>query len=519
MHELSQAYPGYGRQETDTKIFHALNDCPGPPTCEHIKTLWPACGPGCGVTTPIQFLRLFGAREIEPAVDQDTLRDGLDQMIFEADQETKGDALKKILRSIAALEMASEREGYVSRLSEKTGIGKRALGKDLADFLKEARPAKHLDLEDLEEGALFHTSIDFKEDTVVVGFRVSDDSGEDRVLTLIGHPDGRIEADAALETVMIDGKEYRPMPKTSAPYIRDVWSLDELKAFINNPDPPAGQEVFKGLVGVLENYVDLQDRRAYLLMAAFVVVTYFAHGFFAVPFLFIFGPKETGKSKLLEALQYLCFCAWKGRDLSAAAMGDTCEAMRGTTLLDQAEAMPDHLIGLCSDSYKSAGGKRRVIETSKKGREVIEFSTYGPKSFASTGLIDPDLLDRCCQIQMARTNKAVPDIQGSERTWMNLRGQLYQLLLTRWPEVRRAYLDNGRQTGTRQRELWKPLRAVMVGLGLDQGVIGETKAFFMESTAKTKHQPSEMEFHILDYLKSEAEKAAGPGRPFFCWTL
>ncbi len=92
--------------------------------------------------------------------------------------------------------------------------------------------------------------------------------------------------------------------------------------------------------------------------------------------------------------------------------------MRGTVLIDQAEKLRNdkgngNLIGLLADSYKKAGGKRRIVDTSN-GRCVMEFSTYGPKAFASTKDLDPDLRDRCIRIPMVRTRKLLPDLQGQE---------------------------------------------------------------------------------------------------------
>lgn len=56
IHELSRPYPGYSRKETDEKITHALNDSPGPPTCEAIKKIWD-CVMDCRVSTPLGLLR------------------------------------------------------------------------------------------------------------------------------------------------------------------------------------------------------------------------------------------------------------------------------------------------------------------------------------------------------------------------------------------------------------------------------------------------------------------------------
>ena len=166
--------------------------------------------------------------------------------------------------------------------------------------------------------------------------------------------------------------------------------------------PTQPQELYNNACYGLKNYLDLLEP-AYGLMVAWTVGTYFAHMFTAYPFLQFHGPKESGKSKTLEAERCVCFNAWKGRDITPAALGDTADGQRGTLLLDQAEKLNNeketgNLIGLLADSYKKAGGQRRVVEVTKAGRSVLEFSTYGPKAFASTKNLDPDLADRCVKV-------------------------------------------------------------------------------------------------------------------------
>jgi hypothetical protein len=86
------------------------------------------------------------------------------------------------------------------------------------------------------------------------------------------------------------------------------------------------------LVAAYKTFLDLPEP-AYGLMAAWTVGTYYAHLFTAFPCLHFHGPKESGKSKALEALSCACFNAWKGRDITAAALGDTADGQRGTLLL------------------------------------------------------------------------------------------------------------------------------------------------------------------------------------------
>jgi len=108
----------------------------------------------------------------------------------------------------------------------------------------------------------------------------------------------------------------------------------------------------------------------------------------ALPYLHFHGPKESGKSKSFEALRYTSFNAWKGRDITAAALGDTMDGLRGTLLLDQVEKLNNgqetgNLISLLADSYKKSGGQRRVVVIVNGVRSVLEFSAYGPKAYAS----------------------------------------------------------------------------------------------------------------------------------------
>ena len=91
-------------------------------------------------------------------------------------------------------------------------------------------------------------------------------------------------------------------------------------------------------------------------------------------------------------------------------------------------------------------GQRRVVEITKAGRSVLEFSTYGPKAFASTKPLDPDLADRCVRIPMTRTRRRLPDLEGWEPVWGELRDKLYRFTLAAFKDVRQALRGDSRQT-------------------------------------------------------------------------
>jgi hypothetical protein len=363
-------------------------------------------------------------------------------------------------------------------------------------------------LSDLEENRRLHPAIDFLGEAMSIGFRVDLPDNETGLLLVFS--DGQeVRTEINPEMLQAGEQAYQIPKKSSPPFLRDVWGLKELRKFLEHPTRP--NNLYGDLVAAYKTYLDLPDA-AYGLLAAWTVGTSFAHLVTAFPFLHFHGPKESGKSKTLEALRCVCLNAWKGRDITAAALGDTADGQRGTLLLDQAEKLNNeengNLIGLLADSYKKAGGQRRVVEITKAGRSVLEFSTYGPKAFASTKPLDPDLADRCVRIPMTRTRKRLPDLEGWEPVWKGLRDELYRYTLAAFKEVRQHY-ETIPGDGTRIGELWRPLLAVLLALGVEQSEIEAIYTLFMEAAQETRHEPTGWECTLLEVLREEAQARIG----------
>jgi hypothetical protein len=413
--------------------------------------------------------------------------------------------LAPILSKMAHLEAAAVLEGLKDRLKLRA--------KDLNDLtvdMKAARKKSNQDggqataLTDLGDVRRLHPAIDFHGDFMTVGFRVDLPDNDAGLLLVISDGEGvKVEVDP--ETIKMGEQVYQVKPG-APPFLKDVWGLETLKSFMAHPTYP--MDLFIDLVAAYKAFLDLPGP-AYGLMAAWTVGTYYAHQFTAYPFLQFHGPKESGKSKSLEALRCVCFNAWKGRDISPAALGDTADGQRGTLLLDQAEKLNNeketgNLIGLLADSYKKAGGQRRVVEVTKAGRSVLEFSTYGPKAFASTKNLDPDLRDRCVRVAMTRTRKRLPDLEGWEPIWGKLRDKLYRFALSAFKAVQ-AHYEAIQGDGTRIGELWRPMLAVLKALGVEQGEIETIRVLFMEAAEENRHELDPWESILFEVLKERAE--------------
>ncbi|MEJ5330232.1 MAG: hypothetical protein WHT07_08760 [Desulfobaccales bacterium] len=405
----------------------------------------------------------------------------------------------------------TEIEDAIFWLADCTCLGKswlKAYKKEITQARAECSTTK---VEDLRESYRLHPAVDFPPQGryMTLGFRVEGPNAEN--LLLLSSDGASVQAH-----VNPDSLEFQGMPWTlgsgTPPWLPDRWSLPKLKSFIKNPVPPV--DLFSQLKETMAIYLDMPEP-TYGLMAAWVVGTYMAHQFAAYPFLHLLGPKESGKTKALETMLHLCFNPFKGRDISVAALGDTCDGQRGTVLFDQAERLCQgdngngHLVGILADSYKKAGGKRRVVMIIKGVRTVLEFSPYGPKAFASTKALDPDLADRCIRLPMTRTLKRLPDLEGWEPVWGELRDACYRFTLLCFHEVARAYAAIP-GISTRVRELWRPIGAVLQVLRADLQEIKDIERFFLDGAAENRHEVDPWEEALLETLREKAMAAKGP---------
>jgi DNA primase len=424
------------------------------------------------------------------------------------------DALKPVVEKLAGMP-PMEAEGYLDHLKTACKLNNesiKAIRKELQAKAKELQATagrdddQHTSLDSLQTVPRIHPAIDFHEDFMTLGFRVDQGEAGDGILLVLADS-GQVKALVNQGQVECGGLTYR-VKSGAPPFVNDTWGLDALRDFAQNP--VSAQTLFVDLKQAFRVYLDMPEQ-VYGLLATWTAGSYFAHMFTAFPFLHFHGPKECGKSKTLEALRCVCFNAWKGRDVSVAALGDTTDGQRGTLLLDQAEKLdgsPENggnLIGLLADSYKKAGGQRRVVEVTKVGRSVLEFSCYGPKAFASTKALDPDLADRCVRVPMTRTRNRLPDLEGWEPIWTELRDKLYRFTLSSFEKVR-AHYQCIEGTGTRIGELWRPMQAVLQALGVEQREIEEIQLLFTAGAEEGRHELDGWEACLFDVLRQKAEE-------------
>ena len=355
----------------------------------------------------------------------------------------------------------------------------------------------------LKMAKLIHGAIDFKQNGMNLGFSllVEGKNGPAALPLFIINDGNAYHKHWGGNKIALQQNNYFVKDDTVLPGLNDKWSLQSINSFIGSPYYPPG--IYDYIKKVLQGYIELPFSAHYGLITAWAIATYFAPLFPAFPFLLLFGPKETGKSKLFEILSHFTFNAYKVKSITEAALSDTTDGLRGTILFDQAEYLQKNMAGFLADSYKRAGAKRRIVAFKNGIRYIRETSGYGPKAFASTRELDVDLTDRCCLINMQRTTMSLPDLFGEEPGWNKIRDALYRFLLCKWTTVRDLFCSIP-ATGKRRGELWRPLQAVLMALEVADDEICEIKKLFDNGIDRTKNTLSPTEEALFQVLTERA---------------
>ena len=368
------------------------------------------------------------------------------------------------------------------------------------------------------DGELLHPSLDIKDGILIIGFRYRSKPQEEKDFFVVVSK-GNIEI---VNTEFFTKKEkFYYFEKRGRKLIRieEKWSIVGLKQFLSGYNEVkiniSPYKVFEEILSLIKRYIELEKEIDYLLITAWILGTYFLPAFSAYSFLHIKAPKRSGKSQCLNLLTQLCFNAMKARP-SLAALGDTVDALRGTYLIDQADALErkgnEELLDILADSYKKSGGKRRITTFDKrKNREVLEFETYSPKVFASIRELPEDLRDRCLIVPLIRSQKNFPDPDDDNENWREVRGKIYTLLMTNYDTVISLYSIKKIQYRKTQEilgrslELWLPFEVILECVGM-QEKIKEAKARFLSHYEFSEYEPSELEEEVIKTVSQQLQE-------------
>lgn len=433
-----------------------------------------------------------------------TIQEAIDNM----NAETPFEEIKEILKRITEVTYESEKTDYINKLAEKKGISVKDLRRDLKTLTENTTQNTTC------ENIIAHPAYDINPEFLSLGYKeiiVAEGKIEDRNFFIVSTNGQYCLCEGT--TLQINDKQIVfDIRERVLLGIGERWNKHKLTEFINSPSSPKG--LYNEIKGVLKQYVELQKEEHYGLVAAWIISTYFHRLFNAMPFLFFYGKKQSGKSRGLDINERLAFNGIKVKGVSVASLADSIDGIRATFLNDQAESLSnpknEEILGIIADSYTSGGGKRRIVHISNKTRRVMEFETYSPKAFASIKDIDSDLKDRCILIPMLRATREYPYPEAHLAIWGDLRDKLYRLLLTKWEEAREIYQTAGDGVSHRIKELWRPIETILKLESVSGEEINSIKTVFLESMQETQAELSDQENELFEalfvLLKNEKEK-------------
>jgi len=217
------------------------------------------------------------------------------------------------------------------------------------------------------------------------------------------------------------------------PKVMSRWSLKSVKDWLDGNAHVDPLDVYVGVRTAFEEFIELEDDVAYDFLTLWSIGTYFFHLFPAYPYIYVGGIKQTGKTKLLNILERICFNAKNSIDLSGSALFRNVEVFRTTLLIDEADVLDNperkqEIRKLLWGGYKRGS---LVDRTNPNTLQPEWFEVYSPKAIANIKGVEDVLEDRCIVLIMKRgkkkdiINREVP-LEAS--VWQDIERQTLHIL-------------------------------------------------------------------------------------------
>ncbi len=269
--------------------------------------------------------------------------------------------------------------------------------------------------------------------------------GEQQIIPLNGH-------EAALRVVP-EGSEFLRR-----------WRYSDIQRFLQGElvDP---KEVFEQVHQHFTRHVEFRSAVDSHIVTLWVIGTYFYTLFVAYPYLALNGPKNSGKSTVLNAAKPLAFNMITTSDITGPSLFRLIHYNACTVGIDEAERYhsprdPEvqQIKLLLNSGYKPGMPAIRLMGDDFKPQA---FDVYSPKILANIAGLEDVLASRCIPIAMRRSDQKLPSLSPSF-DGQAIRHQLYTLVLSRYAAIRRNYYERPElhKLINRSHELWSPLIAL-----------------------------------------------------------
>lgn len=307
------------------------------------------------------------------------------------------------------------------------------------------------------------------------------------------------------ETVTYNDKTFQPKDMKRVPY--QPYGFFKGKV-------PSREDLFWKVRNEFHSFIDVESIWKDLL-AACVLLSYQQEKLMTVPYIFLYGDNESGKSTVLQLLNVLCYRPMYGVTVPAADIYGYLEDVDsiGCVLEDEVQGIRKDIdkIKIYKAGYKEGAVVPRTIIT-QHDRIIKYYNTFSFKACASERIPQvKGFRERFIEISMV---EGYPEKEWTDVTKEDLK-RLYDLrdMFLKWRLLTKEWQLPDPQLSMRGRlkELWKPILQITHGLTVYDilaGFVEEQKNERLSSKQNT------LEGHIVKVVTELHNEARGKPIPY-----
>lgn len=252
-----------------------------------------------------------------------------------------------------------------------------------------------------------------KKDGPIIFEQIHSSGTEQYAVSWLDHIECKIEIRDSLG-------HYKPVPKDQI-----LWPN------FGSPLECDPKEVYRDIRELLTVYVYLPFPFLYDITTAFIMASYFPEAFDFATYLILLGPIKSGKTRLLQVLELLCYRGFKTDSISPAAISRLIENYRLTLLMDETDKIAaeykSDTIGILNAGQKKPS---RYVRAEREGSGIEIRDVWGFKVLAGTEKFVRSMSSRGITYPMRKCSRRMPKLnRETEKSAINLRSKLLYLRL------------------------------------------------------------------------------------------
>ncbi|RLD17131.1 MAG: hypothetical protein DRI22_00445 [Caldiserica bacterium] len=284
--------------------------------------------------------------------------------------------------------------------------------------------------------------------------------------------------------------------------ILSVEEFHDLIESIKRGEIPTWNEIFNEIIEKMKEYVGI-DEKGRIIIALFIIHTYFYELFPHTLYLIIVGESGSGKRNAKN------FTAATTRSISVTsptlpAMRRVIDKVRPVAVIDETKIDENLRRFLNAGNQK---GHRIILCDKENPDRILDLNPYSPKvlvfQHSDLSILKEDTRNRCVQITMVRRKGVFKREVKREEVW-NLVKKLYLLMLFRWKEYYDTYnkLDPiiSKYIGGHARDKWLHLISLSYLIGKD--VLEKVLSYCIEEYEKREEFSEIVRYTIYGILRA-----------------